>query len=269
MAEQFSRTFSADRDSCFKEAVCIDTARVFDSCADRNCLEDLNVYFTDINQSVVDSATTVKCRKCEIIDCIIDVEDVPFNKGYYTIDITFFFKCSFDAYTTTLVPPEPIDGLAVFTKKCILYGGEGSVKVFSSEFAADELDEQRSMGDTNPRAIVQAADPLVLDCSLCQERTICCPPCPCVPKKVCRCFNGTFTCDRGKSVIVTLGLFTIVQLERNVQLLIPAYDYCVPCRECTATSDNPCDAFSRLDFPVNEFFPADIQDSCCDEEKNL
>ena len=35
-----------DRDkSCFKEAVCIDAMRVYDSCGDKNCLEDLRVYF--------------------------------------------------------------------------------------------------------------------------------------------------------------------------------------------------------------------------------
>ena len=30
---------------CFKEAVCIDASRVYDSCGDKDCLEDLRVYF--------------------------------------------------------------------------------------------------------------------------------------------------------------------------------------------------------------------------------
>ena len=48
--------------SKIKEAVCIDTNRVYDSCADKDCLEDLRVYFTDSAQCVIDRATNVRCR---------------------------------------------------------------------------------------------------------------------------------------------------------------------------------------------------------------
>ena len=50
-------------------------------------------------------------------------------------------------------------------------------------------------------------------------------------------------------------MFTIVQLERNVQMLVPSYDFCVPEKECVTTSDNPCELFNRLEFPTDEFFP--------------
>jgi len=33
------------------------------------------------------------------------------------------------------------------------------------------------------------------------------------------------------------------------------YDYCMPCKECCPTTDNPCDLFKKMCFPVNEFFP--------------
>ena len=32
--------------SCFKEAVCIDAYRVYDSCADKDCLQNLNIIFS-------------------------------------------------------------------------------------------------------------------------------------------------------------------------------------------------------------------------------
>ena len=64
---------------------------------------------------------------------------------------------------------------------------------------------------------------------------------------------------------VTLGLFTIVQLERDVQMLIPAYDFCVPEKECCHDMENdPCDAFKQIRFPVNEFFPP----TECHQKKN-
>ena len=56
-------------------------------------------------------------------------------------------------------------------------------------------------------------------------------------------------------MVVSLGIFTIVQLIRNVQMLMPVYDYCMPSKECTPTSENPCDLFHKMSFPVNEFFP--------------
>ena len=48
-----------------------------------------------------------------------------------------------------------VEGLASFSKKCILYGSEGNVKVFSSEFACNDVDEQLDMVSTNPKAKVQ------------------------------------------------------------------------------------------------------------------
>ena len=30
--------------SCFKEAVCINAQRIYDSCSDKDCLEDLQVF---------------------------------------------------------------------------------------------------------------------------------------------------------------------------------------------------------------------------------
>lgn len=61
---------------------------------------------------------------------------------------------------------------------------------------------------------------------------------------------------------VTIGLFTIVQITRNVQMMIPASDFCVPEKECVPTSDNPCDLFRRIDFPMGEFFPPKAGDLC-------
>ena len=33
--------------NCFREAVCIETQRVFDSCSNKDCLEDLEVVFSE------------------------------------------------------------------------------------------------------------------------------------------------------------------------------------------------------------------------------
>ena len=73
-----------------------------------------------------------------------------------------------------------------------------------------------------------------------------------------------------KAVLVTLGLFSIVQMERDVQILIPAYDYCIPQRECECSTQNPCETFEGIEFPVDEFFPPEKESPSpcpCAEEK--
>ncbi len=41
---------------------------------------------------------------------------------------------------------------------------------------------------------------------------------------------------RRGGIYVTLGQFTLVRLERDTQLLIPVYDYCVPQCQCECGS---------------------------------
>ena len=122
-------------------------------------------------------------------------------------------------------------------------------------------------------AAIQVAEPIGLAAKLC-DGCNCCEPCCRIPDCICRRYGGKFaTTGCGKVVYVTIGIFTIVQIERNVQTLIPAYDFCIPEKECTPTADTPCEMFSRIDFPTNEFFPPKVNDSgedhcgCCNSQE--
>ncbi|MBQ7687734.1 MAG: hypothetical protein IJT27_00810 [Clostridia bacterium] len=247
------------------DAVCIDTARVYDSCADRDCLANLRVTFTDEAQAVIDAATSVRCRSCEVINVFSEIEKVPFNTGYYSVDNTFYFQVGLDVYTAPTTTPQTVYGLCTASKKNILYGSEGSVKVFSSEYVGG-IDEQLPAVSTNPRAKIQVATPICLEARLCTAAD-CCSVIPngpsAIPAIVQQAFSGTFqeTDETAPAVRVTLGLFSIVQLERDVQMLIPAYDFCMPDKECADSTEDPCDAFRRMDFPVNEFFPPEQADA--------
>ncbi|OKZ83789.1 MAG: hypothetical protein BHV98_00030 [Clostridium sp. CAG:217_53_7] len=74
------------------EAVCIDTKRIYDSCVSKDCLEDLRVTFYAPAQMLVDNAVTVKCRDCTIEAVSIDVDEVPFDNGFYSVDVTYYFR---------------------------------------------------------------------------------------------------------------------------------------------------------------------------------
>ena len=112
-----------------------------------------------------------------------------------------------------------------------------------------------------PKATVQVAQPVALSARLCDHPACGCEPYCRIPEGICQRYGGDFdACTPKNAVYVTIGLFTIVQIVRNVQMLIPAYDFCVPEKECVASSDNPCELFRRIDFPTDEFFPPKATD---------
>ncbi|RPF49173.1 hypothetical protein EDD70_2013 [Hydrogenoanaerobacterium saccharovorans] len=242
----------------FKEAVCIDTKRIYDSCSAKDCLEDLQVYFVPEDQTIVDNCNSIKAKSAEILNVFLDVEPVPFNKGFYSVDITFFFCVKLQVYTASCTAPTVVKGLAIFTKKVILFGSEGNVRVYSSESVTPT-----EYSSNMPIATVSVVDPIVLSARVCP----CHDHCPChieVPQDICSRFKGEFSgCRPEKCVYVTIGMFTIVQLERNVQMLIPAYDFCVPDKECVTTTDDPCEVFKAIKFPTSDFFPPREQDCHC------
>ena len=245
------------------EAVCIDTKRIYDSCVSKDCLEDLRVTFSAPAQMLVDNAVTVKCRDCTIEAVSIDVDEVPFDNGFYSVDVTYYFKLTFDCYSAPCTVPMVATGYTSFNKKCILYGSSGNVKVFVSNVSAEALDCPEAPQYTNPSAKVQAVDPVVLSMDV-----VCSCDCrvPCLtsmPKSITSTLDNSTLPERpAKAVLVTLGLFSIIQMERDVQMTIPAYDYCIPERECNCNTANPCETFDGIDFPVDEFFPRDKEDCC-------
>ncbi len=240
------------------EAVCIDTKRIFDSCVSKDCLEDLRVTFFSRSQRLIDEAVTVKTRDCTIEEVSIDVEEVPFNRGFYSVDITFYFRLSFDTYSAPCTTPQVAIGFAQFNKKCILYGSDGNVKVFVSNPVSETIDCPESPQYTNPAAKLQAVDPVVLSTQICDCCDCSIPVCSSFPQGILNSIEDTMpSCGGSKAILVTLGLFSIVQMERDSQILIPAYDYCIPERECSCNTSNPCETFQSIDFPVDEFFPVE------------
>lgn len=250
----------------FKEAVCIDAMRIFDSCSDKDCLEDIRVMFPACKQPMVDNATNVRVRDVDVITVYVDLQPIPFNKGFYSVDMTFFFDVTVDLFGGPTSCPVTINGVSIHNKKVILYGSEGNVKMFSSGACRDELNEDE--GRALPKASVQVAAPVALSAKLCDRPCGCEPYCR-IPDCICRRFEGEFEGGPCRnSVYVTIGLFIIVQIVRNVQMLIPAYDYCIPEKECVSSGDNPCELFRRIDFPTEEFFPPRASDTgdggkCC------
>ena len=114
---------------------------------------------------------------------------------------------------------------------------------------------------------MEAVDPIFLDADICDAKHPChpgMPECECgceelcdVPQCIKEQFEDELIVSGGcKNLLITLGQFSIVRLERDSQILIPAYDFCMPEKECVGSSeDSPCDLFRKIKFPISEFFP--------------
>ncbi len=251
------------KESCdFREAVCIHTKKIFDSCRDKDCIEALRFYPCLYCQDILNRATSVKGGKAELLYTYINVEPVSFNRGFYTVDTRYFYRVTLNAYCTSPRPVE-VEGLCVFDKRVILFGSEGNAHIFSSHTRIDGLDRQQLEQSNMPIAVVEAVDPIVLDAKIverCQDRCCDCDICE-IPSCVCQCFNSDLTMgEDDRRVFVTLGQFSIVRLERDSQLLVPVFDYCLPDKECSCgcgccPSEDPCELFKSINFPVSEFFP--------------
>ena len=65
---------------------------------------------------------------------------------------------------------------------------------------------------------------------------------------------------------------SLVRLERDTQLLVPVYDYCMPDKECACGDgcEDPCALFRNISFPVGEFFPPNTvkRPESCDDIKS-
>lgn len=244
-----------------REAVCINTRKIMDSCRDKDCVEELRVFPTRCSVPYIENAFSVRPRCATLLHVKVCVNEICLNRGYYTVDITYFY----DVTGETFPGNQTVRGLAVFDKRVMLFGGEGKVKSFSSDSCC------HSSGGEMPIAVVNAVDPIALHMNIVdsavselgnEQRDI--------PDYISSMFPEELVVSNcGRQLYVTLGQFSIVRLERDTQLLIPAYDYCMPDKECIGSSeDDPCTMFSRISFPVDEFFPPDSAENC-DDFQNL
>lgn len=260
--------------SSVRESVCVHTRKIFDSCRDKDCVEDLRFYPTTAAQEVLSTSQMIKGGTAELLYIYTDVEPVTFNRGFYSIDMRFFYRVTLQVCTGTPRCAEA-EGLCVFDKRCILFGSEGNAKIFSSEMRAGEPDPQMMQRSNTPIAVVEAVDPIVLDARImdcCCKRDCDCDLCE-IPTFVGDCFGGELSSgDDSRRIYVTLGQFSIVRLERDTQLLVPVYDYCMPDKECACGDgcEDPCALFRNISFPVGEFFPPNTvkRPESCDDIKS-
>ena len=269
MAEsKFSCTPSAGRDT-----VCIEANRILDSCRDRDCFENVRVLLTDCGNDIINHTTNIRVKSACITWTQIDINTIPFNRGFYTIDIKFYVKLCFEACVTPGRIQE-FEGITVLEKKVVLFGGESNVSVFKSSPDNDFCSMPQFCCNTpnTPVAIVEVVDPIVLSTKVLETASECCCCCCCcdVPEHICGSIEGVLCepAQNGRYLAVSIGIFSIIRIVRPAQYLICATEYAVPDKECvTAEESSPCQLFRHMAFPTAEFnppaFPITGGNGCC------
>ena len=103
----------------------------------------------------INRALSVKGGSARLLYVYVDVEPVSFNRGFYTVDMRFFYHVTLQAYLSCPVPVT-VEGLCVFDKRAILFGSEGNAKIFSSQMAAGSPDPQMMQRANAPIAVKYA-----------------------------------------------------------------------------------------------------------------
>lgn len=252
---------SADR-----ETVCIDTFRVLDSCRDRDCFEDVRVYLGNFGQEIIGRTTSVRTKNACILWTYVGVEPVQFNRGFYQVTVRFYIKVTLEA-CIGIGRNQEFEGVAVVEKRVILYGSVGNVSIYRSnpDVGPCDLGNLDNRSSNVPVGVVEVVDPVLLSAKV-VEPGCCCGYCCCcaadIPGSISSSVCGSLVDDDSQNTLyVTLGIFSVIRIERPAQYLITAADYCVPDKECIATEeDDPCSLFRKMAFPVSEFCPPSLQE---------
>ncbi len=256
-----------------QEAFSVHTRKITDSCRDKDCIEDLRVYLTTGSQSILDGCAGAKVRCAELLYVYIDVEPVAFDRNHYCIDATFYYRILADGVVGAN-RPVTLCGLAVFSKRAVLCGEESRAHIFTSKTKLGGADGFTVPSTNLPTAVVEVLDPMVL-CSRVVD--VCQCPGECTVQQVPQGIRDLFEEElvlsgETRRLLVTLGQFSIIRLERDAQLVVPVLDYSIPTKECCDSAgcgEDPCEMFGRIPFPERQFAPRNCdrvydkeQDSC-------
>lgn len=268
MSEQCQDTLRCDPGD-LRQAMSIHTRKITDSCRDKDCIEDLNVYLTTGSQELLDGSASARVRCAELLGVYIDVEPVAFDRNHYCIDTTFYYRILADGVVEGN-RPATLYGLAVFTKRAVLCGEDSRAHIYRSDTRIYAPDGASIRHANLPTAVVEVLDPMVLASQVreaCGQEGGCLPPIQ-VPETIAQMFDEALvlTGDH-RRLLVTLGQFSIIRLERDAQLIVPVLDYSIPTKECCDSpgcAEDPCEMFSRIPFPAAQFTPraCDRKDSC-------
>lgn len=276
---------------CPTKEECIIAQKIFDQCRIQKCLTPhtlgvARVYSYNCcddcckdNEIIVppSNAASVSVRDlCLSKINIVSKKENPFKKCYWDIEVRFNFVYTLIFKTADGCEICSTKATSSYTSKVTLYGSDDADVVVASDlYCSNDLLSSGPFVSVEGKAISLLAELKFCQNSCCDCNCDC--NCGCNSGCNCGCNCG---CDCGCdwdsgscgscgssrnlptntsypiSVSVTIGLFAVIKLFRPVNIVVKTEGYCIP-EECKgqSTTDDPCDFFNNLDFPMSLFEP--------------
>ena len=260
---------------------CIIAQRIFDQCRIQKCLSPDILGPARVATNPVPCCNEMLCPgdiivpPCNATDVIMKklklkkIEIIrktpsPLQSGCWDIELKYIFEYTLEFRRSDGSYIGCIDATSSYTLKLTLFGG--------SETDVTIVDDMFN-GNVNPGIepyCLAEGKALALDAELKYPccTYVCCDcgcGCDCGCNSGCNCGScGDMAMGAPVAVSVTIGLFTIVQLYRTVNMLVESAGRCLP-EACVAplSPGDPCANFEALSFPWNVFAPCDEPKSCC------
>ena len=237
MAE--SRAFRSGGQTAQGRAARILARQVLDARRSRDCMEDLQIVFNEDARAYIEGCASIRAVDATVEDVNFAIQSVPLNDGCFTVDCNFVIRVRCHLFMSGSDDPIELVGRTSFLKRSVLFGGCGGVKTFSSDgFTSGDL----------PIATVQVSEPVVLQIFIADDLH---------GSATEQNDSSVVTQQNNRAVFATIGLFSVISLERYIQLTIPVIRAGAPSRELLDGdfSEDPCLLFRRTAFPTSKFGP--------------
>ncbi|MDD3393884.1 MAG: hypothetical protein PHG19_04500 [Anaerotignum sp.] len=261
---------------------CIIAQKIFDQCRIQKCLSPDILGPARAARNHVPNCNEMLCEgdiiipPCNATDVIIKhleltkIEIIrktpsPLQSGCWDIELKYVFEYTLEFRRSDGCFIGCKDATNSYTLKLTLFGSNGtSVTTVNDQFSCC------GSSDGGPYCIAEG-NALALAAELKYPSCGCGCGCGCVSACSCGCDCGCGDCGCGDmgvggpvAVCVTIGLFTIVQLYRTVNMLVESAGKCLPEACIPPLSNNdPCANFEALSFPWDMFSPSEEHKSCC------
>ncbi|WP_304507265.1 hypothetical protein [Anaerotignum sp.] len=188
----------------------------------------------------------------------------PLQSGCWDIELKYIFEYTLEFRRADGCFIGCIDATNSYTLKLTLFGGsETDITVVNDMFNGN------NNSSSEPYCIAEGKA-LGLEAELKYANHNCSSSCCCCCDCCCDCGPGSghhcdMPMDAPIAVSVTIGLFTIVQLFRTVNMLVESAGRCLPepCVSPLSPSGDPCANFDAMSFPWDLFSPNEVPKSCC------
>ena len=244
-----------------RESFGIEASRILDACRDRDCFEDVRVFLTAVGEDLIARTNNVRVKRAKLCGANIVTDPIQFNRGFYSVNVKFYVTLTFEV-CVPMGQSQEFEGVAVLEKRVILYGGESNVSVFRSSESGSycSMPDPVCCAKNDPEAVVEVVEPIVLGAHIVEHASQCrcCCACRDIPITVADGLNGTLADGNGdgRTLAVSLGVFSVVRLVRPGQLLVQGTEFCLPDKECCEPDEeDPCGTFRKMPFPTAEFCP--------------